>query len=82
MKMHTPIETFRSDVSGGGVVQAEYKMKIRTCTIRGALYEHVVSSGSDGRVKIWDTYTGCLIRGLSQPAVAVWRKMRCCGQRR
>ena len=82
MEMHASIETFRSDVSGGGVVQAEHQIKIRTCTIRGALYERLVSGGSDGRVKIWDTYTGCLIRELSQPAVAVWRKMRCCGQRR
>ena len=33
----------------------------------------IVSGGSDGRVKIWDTHTGVLVRELSQPAEAVWR---------
>lgn len=32
-----------------------------------------MSGGSDGRVKVWDTKNGFLIRELSQPAEAVWR---------
>lgn len=32
-----------------------------------------MSGGSDGRVKVWDTKTGHLVRELSQPAEAVWR---------
>ena len=35
--------------------------------------DRIVSGGSDGRVKVWDTKTGALVRELSQPAEAVWR---------
>ena len=35
--------------------------------------DRIVSGGSDGRVKVWDTRTGQLVRELSQPAEAVWR---------
>ena len=36
------METFHPDVSGGGVVQAEYQVKLRTCTIRVVLYKHFI----------------------------------------
>lgn len=38
------------------------------------LYEqYIVTGGSDGCVKLWNLETGQLLRGLGDPAKAVWK---------
>ena len=34
---------------------------------------YIVSSGNDGRVKLWDRRTGRFIRDLTRPCESVWR---------
>jgi len=36
-------------------------------------HRRVLTSGSDGRAKVWDTQTGELVRELGEPSDAVWQ---------